>query len=329
MVFDPPKQRRRSLRWGVPIVLVGMALVALGISSAGSDTRVEIEYLERISDQSEQLALGGDALRDVVSRLSRIDRPELVTVIDDLRAEIALGLELVEEEPPSEELFAVRSLYRVALQQWALGVAQFGSGVLLAADDTESSQPTNAIAEAIVALRAGDELFADLISELERLDVRDPVRPLREVMLTPAGGEAVDLGRAYARAARSENNGIGLRPGLAVSMIVAEPDWQLNPDEVVVMPATESATFSVIISNVGNIISMSEELVLTVAGAGEPVTFTVTIDPLEPQAQTTIEFDPVPVIGGEIYEVSAVITVRDIDANFKDNEVRVIFEVNS
>jgi hypothetical protein len=133
----------------------------------------------------------------------------------------------------------------------------------------------------------------------------------------------------YAAAARSDNNGIALRPGLALSMIVATPDWQLNPDDVVVMPATETATFSVIVSNLGNIVSMPEELVLTLAGSGEPVSFARTIDPLEPLAQTTIEFDPIAVVSGEVYEVAVVINVRNVDSSFEDNELRVVFQVNS
>jgi hypothetical protein len=308
---------------------VGATLIALGISSAGSDTRVEIEYLDRIADQSEQLALGGDALRDVVSRLSRIDRPELVTVIDDLREDIAAGIELIVEEPPSAELFAVRSLYRVALQEWSTGVAQFGAGILQAADNPEDQAAASLIASAVTALSAGDDLYADLITELERLDVRDPVKAMRMVVLTPADGNAVALGLTYAEAARSRNNGLALRPGLAVSQIIASPDWQLNPDDVVIMPATDEATFSVIISNTGNIISQPEELVLTLTGVAEPVTLTAIVDPLAPLAQTTIQFDPIPVVSGELYEVVAAINVTDIDSSFEDNEVRVVFQVNS
>ncbi|MDH3189225.1 MAG: hypothetical protein OEM39_01080, partial [Acidimicrobiia bacterium] len=316
MVFDPPKARRRSIRWLVPILLVGIALVALGVSSAGSDTRVELEYLDRISEQSEQLALGGDALRDVVSRLSRIDRPELVTVIENLQFDLATGLELVEEDPPAPELVAVRALYRVALQEWSDGVARFGEGVLAAADNKEDAGPADMIADAIVALRAGDQLYGEMITELARVEVRDPVQALRDVTLAPATGNAVILGNAYTEAARSDNNGLALRPGLAVSMIVSDPDWQLNPDNMVIMPATEAATFSVIISNVGNLRSMPEQLTLTLTGTGEPVIMTATIDPLDPLAQTTVAFESIPVLSGELYEVTAMINVQDIDFSF-------------
>lgn len=329
MVFDPPKSRRRSLRWLIPTVIVVVVVLALSLSGAGSDTREEIEYLAQITEQSEQLALGGDALRDVVSRLSRIDRPELVTVIDGLRADIEAGLELAAIEPPAVELFAVGAIYRAALQQWSEGVAAFGSGVLAAADNPTDSTPTDIIANALVALRNGDQLFEDLIAELDRLDVPDPIQSLRAVALSPAPGEALALSTAYTEVARSESNSIALRPGIAVSSIVAVPDWQLNPDNLVIMPATDSALFSVVVSNVGNVMSSEEVLTLTLTGVSDPVVMTATVSPLQPGAQTTLEFEAISVSAGDLYEISAVISVADIDSSFEDNEIHVTFQVNS
>jgi hypothetical protein len=331
MVFDPPKPRRRWLRWMVPLVLVVVALVAVAASDAGGKTRAELEYLDRIADQSEQLALGGDALRDVVSRLSRIDRPEFVTVIDNLRAEIAVGLELAAEDPPSEELFAVRALYRLALQNWESGVGGFGSGVLAAADNPEQTAPTDLIANSIVSLRAGDSLFEQLREEFDRLDTPDPVKQVRIVILSPAAGEAIALAVAYTEAARSENSGLALRPGLALSQVVADPEWQLNPDNFPIVPATDVITFSVIITNVGNLTSPPEQvgLTLTAVGGGEPITLALPVPPLDPGAQTTVTFDPMPVEPGESYEAAAVIIVSGADTSFEDNEISVEFRVNT
>lgn len=308
------------------------ALIAVAASDAGSSTREDIEYLDRLAEQSQDLALSGEALRDVVSRLSRIDRPELVTVIEELRTEIAAGEELVAEEPPSEELFAVRSLYRLALSEWSVGTSGFISGVLSAADNPEDTASTSNIADAIASLRSGDRLFADLLDEIERLDVPDPAVPIRSVTLSPATGELLALGTAYTEAARSPNNGLALRPGLAASSIVSLPDWQLNPENVPVMPATETARFSVIISNVGNLVSQEEQVVLTLTAVdegGDPITMALQVAPLEPGDQTTLEFDPMPVSPGQAYEIAAVINVQQPDSNIEDNEIRVGFRVNT
>lgn len=328
MVFDPPTRRRRGWRWLVPILLVVVALIALSASGAGGDAREEIEYLNEMSAQIEEIALGGQSLRSVATRLSTIDRPELEVVIEDLRSSIAAAMEFAEQEPPSEELFAVRSLYRLALRSWNSGVGDFGAGVLAAADNPGDSAPIDTMANSIVSMRSGDRLFSDLLVEIDRLEVPDPVTPFRSAVLSPGEGQAVSLAVSYSLAARSSTNNLALRPGLAVSQLNASPEWQLNPDELVVMPATEAATFSVVVSNIGNLASVEEQLVLTFSGAGEPVEQTALVPPLAPGAQTTVDFEPIPVVPGETYEVVAEIFVSDIDSSFEDNLIQVTFRVN-
>lgn len=305
------------------------ALVGLASQGAGTDARAEIEYLDELSTQVTDLAVGGDALRDVVSRLSRIERPELVTVIDDLKEDIDLGLAFVAAEPPSPELATVRSLYRLALQQWSAGVTAFGDGILAAADNPGDATPTSTLANALASLRAGDDLFLELQAEIERPEVRDPVNTLRDVTLLPAEGEPIPLALAYTDAARNPNNGIALRPGLALSMIVSDPEWQLNPDNMVVMPATDQTTFSVVISNVGNLRSEEEQMTLTLSGPGDPVSVSQPIPALDPGGQTTIVYEPLGLTPGELYEVLAEILVVGPDTNLEDNLLQVVFMVNN
>lgn len=329
MVFDPPRRRRRAWRWLVPALLVSVALIALSASGTGSDTREDLEYLNQMSAQIEQIALGGDSLRGVATRLNSIDRPELVTVVEELRADIATALEFAEQDPPSVELFAVRSLYRLALRAWNSGVNDFGEGILAAADNPEQTDPVGAISNSIVSLRAGDRLFSDLLDEVDRLDVPDPIPPFRIVTLSPDDGQAVTLAVSYSLAARSSTNSLALRPGLAVSQLIAAPEWQLNPEDTVVMPATDEATFSVVMSNTGNLASVEEQLNLTFASAGEPIELTAMVPPLAAGAQTTIAFESIPVTPGETYLVRVEILVTDIDASFEDNLIEVTFRVNS
>jgi hypothetical protein len=313
----------------VPALLVAIALIALSASGAGSDTREDLEYLNQMSAQIEQIALGGDSLRGVATRLNSIDRPELVVVVDELLADIATALEFAELEPPSVELFAVRSLYRLALRSWNSGVADFGDGILAAADNPDQTDPVGAISNSIVSLRSGDRLFSDLLDEVDRLDVPDPIPPFRDVTLSPGDGQAVTLAVSYSLAARSSTNTLALRPGLGVSQLIAAPEWQLNPDDIVVMPATEEAVFSVVMSNTGNLVSVEEQVNLTFASGGEPIELSAVVPPLAAGAQTTITFEPIPVVPGETYEVTVEVVVTDIDANFEDNVIVVTFRVNN
>jgi hypothetical protein len=95
------------------------------------------------------------------------------------------------------------------------------------------------------------------------------------------------------------------------------------------MPATEEATFSAVVSNTGNLVSVEEQLVLTFSGGAEPIEVTALVAPLEPGAQTTVAFEPISVAPGGTYEVMVEISVADIDASFEDNIIQVTFRVNT
>ena len=328
MILDTPRQRRRAGRFLVPALITAAALIAIAVSTAGRDTRADLEYLNAIQEQSRALATRGDGLREVIPRLSRIDRTELVTLMDGMRADIAVGLQLAAEEPPSPELFAVNALYRQALESWETGVNGYGSGLLAAADDPSSTVVVDNIANALAAIRSGDRLYADLVAELDRQDVPDTVAPMPTVILMPASGELFSLSQAYVRAARAPNSGLALRPGLAVSQVVAVPEWEVDPADSVILPATETVTFNVVVSNLGNVASTATTLRLALTGGDEPVTLEENVRPLQPNALTTVSFPDFAVAPGRDYEVRVTLIGVEADVDPTDNEIAVAFTVN-
>jgi len=329
VILEPPRPKKRAvgrLLW--PAALTAAAVVAVVVSGAGADTRSELEYLDAMHETVSDLSLGGDTLRVVISRLARIERTELVTATDGIRESLEAGLELVEAGPPSNTLIAANAVYRQALEAWTVGVSGFTSGVLAAADDPTSTVVVDNIANALAELRAGDRLYTDLVRELGMEDVPDPVAPMPEVVMLPAEGELLTLSLAYVEAARSPNSGIALRPGLAVMSITSSPLWNVNPSDQAVVPATEAVSFSVVVSNIGNVASEPEPLTLTVAGASEPVVVTENVPVLEAGEQTALSFPDIPVVQGGVYEVAAILSELTNDVNLDDNAVSVMFEVN-
>lgn len=311
-----------------PAVVTAAAVVAVVVSGAGSDTRAELEYLDVMHETASDLAMGGETLRVVISRLSRIERTELVTATDGIRENLEAGLELVEGGAPSEALIAANALYRQAIEAWTVGVSGFTSGIQAAADDPASTVVVDNIANALAELRAGDRLYADLVRELGREEVPEPVGPMPELVMVPAEGELLTLSIAYVEAARSPNSGIALRPGLRVASIVSDPLWNVNPSDQAVVPATDLVAFSVVITNAGNVASEPERLDLTVGGTSDPLTFNETVPVLEPGEQTAIQFLEIPVAPGGVYEVVASLPELTNDTSLEDNMLSVMFEVN-
>lgn len=312
-----------------PLLIVAAVVVALVVSSAGEETRVELDYLENVQGQSADLARSGDALRDVVSRLQRIERNELVTVIDGIEQDLTAGLELTDQGPPIDSLIAVNALYREALETWESGVTGFETSILTSADEPNDLGAIDAVADALAEIRAGDHAYARMVAAMGRDDVPEPLSPMPAVTLMPAQGRLLGLAAAYVDSARSDNSGLALRPGLAISQIVPEPEWQVNPEGRAVLPATTTVVFSVVVSNVGNVDSDPAPLVLELIGGPEPIRLSDEVDVLEPDQQTTIVFDGMGVEPGGLYEIRANLVVTGNDVSFEDNEISVEFSVNT
>jgi hypothetical protein len=329
MILDQQRPRKRVLgRFLWPLVITAAAVVAVVITSSGDDIRAELQYLDELQESASDLSIGADTLRDVISRLSRIERSELETATNGLRESLETAQELVDRGPTSDNLVGANAAYRRAVEAWTVGVSGFSSGILTAADDPTNTVVADNIANALAELRAGDRLYSDAIRELDEVEVPDPVAPMPEILMLPAEGELFTLSLAYVEAARSPNSGIPLRPGLQVASITSDPLWNVDPNDQAIVPATELLSFSVVVNNAGNIASEPEPIELRLAGESEPVVVSEMIPPLEPGQQTAVRFLEIPVTPGALYEVAASLTVAANDTNLEDNAITVLFEVN-
>jgi hypothetical protein len=313
----------------LPILVVAAAILAVVASAAGEETRAELEYLSQVRAQAAELSRDGDALREVVSRLHRIDRLELVTAIDGIKEDLEAGLDFSEQAPPTPDLLPVRALFRASLTSWEKGVLGYYSAVVTAADELENESVIDVMADALAELRAGDTVYRDLQTEYQAFEGgTEPVSALPPVEMMPAQGAIVSLSTTYIDSARNPNNGLALRPGLSVSQVLSDPEWQVDPDDQAVVPATETISFSVVVTNIGNVVSIPETVVLSLVGGPEEERRQFELGPLQPGSQITVPFDDLPVQPGSVYQVAATIVITGEDANPEDNEIRVQFEVN-
>jgi hypothetical protein len=104
--------------------------------------------------------------------------------------------------------------------------------------------------------------------------------------------------------------------------------WIVDPTDQPVIPATDTVSFSVVVTNLGNVVSVAEPIDLTLSGPSDPVVLTELVPALEPGAQTTVRFEDLEVDEGASYEVVAELKVLSDDLDFEDNMLRVLFSVN-
>lgn len=317
-----------------PIVIIAIAIVAVAVTAAGEETRTELGYLDEIRTQTTALSRSGESIGEVMPRLRQIGREEFTTVFDAAAADLDVALAFAADEPPTESLIPVWTLYRQTIMAWESGVDGLAEWILAAADDPDDSTVVNGVGDALAELRAGDSLYLDLKSQFEREEVPEPVAPLVSVTMSPSEGGLLSQSASYVAAARSATNSLGLRPGLRVSQLVADPTFQINVDGQAVIPATETVVFSAVITNTGNVTSEPETVNATLVGVDESASeiapfAQVEVPALAPGGQTTIEFPAVSLEAETLYEVRVVLELANPDSDLTDNEVRIQFTVNA
>jgi hypothetical protein len=313
-----------------PLLIIVALIFALVVTAAGESTRTELTYLDEISSQSAELSRSGASLRDLMPRIREVDRDEFTTVFDNVETDLAVAQAFVAEEPPVESLIPVWALYRQAVRAWEDGVATLSVSLLHAADDPQDSSVVNIVGDGLADLRAGDNIFDDLRSDLEREEIPEPATPLVDVDLYPGEGGLNTLAASYVAAARASTNGLGLRPGLRVSQVVSDPAWQLNVEAQAVIPATEQVTFSAVITNVGNVESTPETLDMLITGEDrEPLRVQAEVPILAPDGQATVSFDPVAIAPDLLHQVVMELVINGIDTDLTDNRIAIQFTVNS
>ncbi|HEX6221991.1 MAG TPA: hypothetical protein VF115_12930 [Acidimicrobiia bacterium] len=316
----------------LPLLITVALIVAVVVTAAGEETRTELDYLDEIKAQGTELARSGAAIREMMPRLREIGREEFTTVMDGVSNDLAVALAFVGSEPPVESLIPVWSLYRQAVEAWDSGVETLSTAILQAADQPDDATVANQVGDGLADLRAGDNLFDDLRSEVVREEVPEPVTPLIDVNMFPAeSGGLASLAGTYVAAARASTNNLGLLPGLMVSQLLAEPDWEVSVEDQVVVPFTETLVFSVVVTNIGNVESPPETLSLELLAGEEevPVRATAVVPSLQPSGQITIEFDPMPVAPEITYTIKGELIVSGPDSDPSDNTQTTEFIVNA
>lgn len=332
MVFDPPTKPRRRvvarLLW--PLLIVIALIFALVVTAAGESTRTELTYLDEISTQSAALSRSGSSLRQLMPRIREVDRDEFTTVFDNLSSDLAVARAFVADEPPTESLVPVWALYRQAVQTWSDGVETLSVSLLHAADDPQDSSVVNVVSDGLADLRAGDNLFDDLIADLDREEIPEPVTPPVDVNIYPGEGGLNTLATSFVAAAQASTNGLGLRPGLRVSQVVTDPPWQLNVERQAVIPATEEVAFSAVITNVGNVESTPETIEMTIISAEEERlrVQSIEIPPLAPDGQVVVQFDPIAIEPEALHQVEMELAINGVDTDLTDNRIVIQFTVN-
>lgn len=328
-MFDAPRRRRRRrLIW--PLLITIAVVVGLVVATAGGDARSTITYLEDVQTSATEISRAGSTLRTLVGDLSRVDRAEFQSVVDGVEAALDSAEAIVHDEVPNSEIVGAMTLYRLALDSWIEGIEGFEESILRAADDPLDETVIDDLASAVVAVRAGDQIYGALIAEFEREDVPAPVAAMPDVRLLPVDTPITVLAPAWVSAARSDGSELPIRPSVRIEQVSTEPEWVTSADGSTVVPAvSETIAVMVVVGNSGNTATSPGSLSMRFSGQdGEPVEVTEAVPVIAAGARTSIVFRDLAVVPGTFYQLELELDPGGDDTFSDDNTYSTGFTVN-
>jgi hypothetical protein len=323
--YRRPRRRRRRLV--IPIVLtavVGFGLL-LALTTGGNDSPL---YSEELRKRTVELSLKAETYRNMVLAMGTTDRAVLDETTTAILTTIGETEQLLSEAPEPAYAAPVEVL-RLALDQWRTGLEALRTEILAVADDTAEPLPSVRLLNSLIDMRGGDRLFRSFVASMERADVTQPVSPFPVVEFVPVQIDMGSLGDALLSAASNPESLLRLRAELALTQVITEPELIVNTDGGLVVTDTESLVVKAVVSNGGNTVTEPIELLLTLLQAGAVVAErSVTVEPVEPGAQTTVAFEVLDVVPGSDYGLVVSLPISPDEEITEDNRRVFDFRVN-
>ena len=310
-------------------MISAIAVVVVALAAITGDSTAVL-YAEDLREQAVVVSRKAGVFQDVLTRISSVDRVELVSVVDEIEGAIsdARGFTQSVENPP-DEAAAVTVLFGLALDSWEQGTLDLERALLAAADGTGASTAEDLAVNALLDLRAGDRLYAASVEQLAKSEVTQPVSPMPAVSFLPANYPIVAGAATFIASAAAEGSPLELRAQLQITNLTTEPAWVVDAEGGVTVEFTEQLTFKVVISNAGNARSESSEVTLEIVGGdGSNVSLVLPFEELDPGLSTTVSFEGVDVQEAVAYQVAARLPLAEGESETDDNAVSERFTVN-
>jgi hypothetical protein len=317
-------RRRRSLiAWGVVGVVVA---ISFGITRAAGEAELSRAYLDMAFDviiTEEKVAEDFSAM---ILGIEDYNRATMTELLQDLEADTAAMVDLLDEAEPPESLQQAHLFLRIATTTWRSALSDARNGLVALADDPLDDDGLTQLERGLVDLRVGDSAYAGFLSEMTDVDTelqggRPPV-----VAFVLSSQEELFVSQDLARR-------LFLAPELGPVQNIAIADLRLDPAPVgeqeglpvIAFLGTQRA--EVTVSNRGNISAAAISIQLSlISNEGTLWEARQAIDLLEGGSLTSIVFSEIPIEPGITYQIVATSLFADDDD--EDDSFSLTFLVN-
>lgn len=302
-------------------------MIAFGVVRAAGETEITRTYLDQVFDIIRTEDDTAQAFSSMIENVEDFDRAALIKLLQQLEADTASLVDLLDEAEPPESLQEGHLFLRIATTTWRSALSDARTGLVALTDSPLDEEGLATLTRGLVDLRVGDSAYAGFLSSLAGIDTTLQGGDPAVVQFVPPDLEGLFDAQELARR-------LFLTEGLGPVQNIAIADLRLDPASVgeqeglPVLAVTPSQSADVTVSNRGNIPAASIEVQLSlISNDGTLFEARQEIAVLDGGELTTLTFSDLPVEPGTIYEVIAT-SLFDDDQD-EDDTVSMLFLVNA
>lgn len=301
--------------------------IAFGITRAAGDAELSRAYLDLAFDVITTEKKVADDFAAMIVDIEDFNRATMTELLQDLEADTAAMVDLLDEADPPESLQQAHLFLRIATTTWRSALSDARNGLVALADNPLDEDGLSQLQRGLIDMRVGDTAYAGFLSEMTGVDTelqggRPPV-----VTFVLASQEDLFVPQDLARR-------LFLAPALGPVQNIAIADLRLDPPSVgeqeglPVLAWLGDQRAEVTVSNRGNISAAAIPIQLSlISNEGTLWEARQSIDLLEGGELTTVVFSDIPIEPGLTYEIVASSLFDDDDD--EDDTFSMFFLVNS
>lgn len=286
-------------------------------------------YAEEVREQAAAIGQLVPSFQALILELGSTDRILLDDTIDEVVATIESVRVAATEMTPPEAAADVPVVFELATGAWIRGLEQFRIALLRAADEPTPIGVESDVIDALVELRVGDVLYAQMVERLAAADIPPPVGPIPSITFFPSTFPMSGTAATLVAFAAADGSPLALNAVLGIEQVTTDPAWIVDVTDALVIENTSTLVVKVVVSNTGNTNSQATTVgVELVSNDGVLQTRVLDLPLLAAQSTTTLSTDPLDVTPGALYELLVGLPIANVDQTDSALGRRFEFRIN-
>ncbi len=329
--FGSPRRSRRRRNIIILIVLLVVVGVLVLAVRYRTERREAIDYLTVADEVGREHVDISEQLGTLLQGLGGEDRPAMEQRLETLSAQARTLADKLDDQVVPRPVAEVSGLMAVAADSWADGIETLKDAILAILDAEENDVSADTLLrDAFDLMRVGDAAYGRAVAGLGDVDPVMVPTTFPEVSYT--AGSFGPLYNASVVADRLRQQGTLAELVDVKLKAITTPEPVSDNGQVWTIPASDSLSLTVTVSNTGNVPAENITVLVTLqrVGSAEVIDPTSQLIPSIAPGNSEIRvFENLNAEPGAVYSITATASVADVDDLTDDNTFNLVFERNA